>query len=158
MDFSQVQCRDQRAMEDRCSERYPVSNSDLFSSSDSSFANEIYDPVYRNLRLKPQNKFPFRMDNLSTDEIPIDTQRHTHFRPQSLITGKTCNRIRTNPRFRPSSFHWYGGKISNERKVFAANYNNDESSEDQMYNEFNPPSYPKSCRRRRRPRYKTHTR
>lgn len=147
MNFPHVQRRAQSAMSDRMLERYPMSNSDLFSS-DSSCEDEIADLVYRNLRLKASMKLPFRMENYVDESMPIS--RHPpDFRPQSVADCSKCNKIRTNPRFRPSSFHSYG-KLLNEQKMFASD---DESSDDQV-NAYRRP-FPKH---RRRSRLKTQAR
>lgn len=133
-------------MANRIPSPYRMSNSDLFSS-DSSSENGIDDHIYRNLQ-------PFRMENFITDEIMPISQYRRHIdirRPQSMTNCKKCSQIRTNPRFRPSSYQCYG-KSSNERNLFESN--DDESSDDQI--SFQKPSFSKI--RQRRFRYKNHTR
>lgn len=149
MEFPHVQRRPQKSMSDRMLERYPMSNSDLFSS-DSSYEDEIIDLVYRNMRLKPPPvKHPFRVENFTNESLPIS--RHPpDIRPQSIANCIKCNQIRTNPRCRPSSFHSYG-KLLNDQKLILSD---DESSDDQFMNAYQRP-LPKN---RRRTRLKTHSR
>lgn len=140
-------------MAKRIPEQYPMAKSDLYSSdsSDSSFENEIDDLNYHNLRPKTAIKLPFQMENFITIEnVPIAQRRTDIIRPHSMTNCKKCNQIRTNPRFRPSTFHCYN-ELSNVRNVFASN--DDELSEDQV--SFYKPSYPKN---RRRFRHKNQTR
>lgn len=126
MDYSKVQRRAQRAINDRMLERYPMTNSDLFSSEESS-EDDLADLIYRNLRFKSPMELPFRMDNF-IDGVPI-SNRPFENRPQSISACVKCNQIRTNPRFRPSSFHCYG-KLQNEQKVCESN--SDDSSENEI--------------------------
>lgn len=125
MDYSKVQRRAQRAISDRMMERYPMTNSDLFSSDEESSEDDVSDLIYRNLRFKSPMELPFRMDNY----VDGMTVRAVENRPQSISTCTKCNQIRTNPRFRPSSFHCYG-KLQNEHRIYDSD--NDESSEDEL--------------------------
>lgn len=144
MDYSKVQRRAQRAINDRMLERYPMTNSDLFSSEDSS-ENDLADLIYRNLRFKSPMELPFRMDNI-VDGVPV-SRRPSENRPQSISTCVKCNQIRTNPRFRPSSFHCYG-KLQNEQRICESN--SDDSSE----NEIKVPQRKSFSNKRRRTRLK----
>lgn len=136
-------------------EQYPMSKSDLYSS-DSSSENEIDDLIHHNLRPNASIELPFRMENFITVENMPVPQRRKDIRPLSMSNCKKCNQIRTNPRFRPSSFHCFN-ELSNVRNVFQSNNDDDDDdnklSEDQM--SFYKPSFPKN---RRRFRYKNHTR
>ena len=125
MDYSKVQRRAQRAISDRLMERYPMTNSDLFSSDEESSEDNVSDLIYRNLRFKSPMELPFRMDNF-VDGMPV---RHLENRPQSISACSKCNQIRTNPRFRPSSFHCYG-KLQNDHRIYDSD--DDESSEDEL--------------------------
>lgn len=127
MDYSKVQRRAQRAINDRMLERYPMTNSDLFSSEDSS-EDDLADLFYRNLRFKSPMELPFRMDNF-IDGVPISSRPSEIHRPQSISTCVKCNQIRTNPRFRPSSFHCYG-KLQSEQRVCESD--SDDSSENEI--------------------------
>lgn len=149
MEFPHVQRRPQKSMSDRMLERYPMSNSDLFSS-DSSYEDEIFDLVYRNMRPKPPPvKHPFRVENFTNESVPI-SRRPPNIRPQSIANCIKCNQIRTNPRFRPSSFHSYGKLLNDQKSILS----DDESSDDQLMNAYQRP-FPKN---RRRPRHKMHPR
>lgn len=139
MEFQHVKRRSQRPMSERMLERYPMTNSDLFSS-DNSYEDEATNLVHRNMRHKAPVKIPFRVEhfgNGSSCQIP-------NIRPQSTTNCMKCNQIRTNPRFRPSSFHSYG-KLINDHKWFMSD-NDDESSDDQLRNTSQRP-YSKNRRR-----------
>lgn len=123
MEYSKVQRRSQRAMSERMLERYPMSNSDLFSSENSS-EDDISDLVYRNLRFKSPMELPFRMDNFTDGSLPV-SYRLPELRPQSFSACAKCNQIRTNPRFRPNSFHYYG-KLKNMPIVCLSDTSEDE--------------------------------
>lgn len=99
MDHLKVQRRAHRAPADRMLERYPMSNSELYSS-DISSDEDTSDLVYRNLRFKP----PFQMNSFANNVCAPSGS--VEFQPKSACVK--CNKIRTNPRFRPSSFHCYG--------------------------------------------------
>lgn len=152
MDPAYVQRRTQRSMSDRMLERYPMSNSDLYSSDSSCDDDDISDLVYRNWRLKAPVKLPFRVENFVTDESVTISRRPSDIRPQSIANCVKCNQIRTNPRFRPSSFHSYG-KFVPEQKAALCVADDDESSDDQI--EMNQQTFPKN---RRRTRHKPTTR
>lgn len=126
MDYSQVQKRARRALSERMFERYPMSNSDLFSS-DSSGEFDISDLVYRNLRFKPPPNPPFRLENFVDGSVPVSF-RSVEFRPQSVAACTKCNQIRTNPRFRPSSFHCYS-QLLNEKKIRSFEADGDSTDE-----------------------------
>lgn len=142
MDYSKVQLRAQRAMSDRMLERYPMSNSDLFSTDDSS-EGDLSELIYRNLRFKSPMDLPFRIDNSIDGSVPIVQPAN---RPHSVNACAKCNAIRTNPRFRPSSFYFYG-KPLNERNVCV---DSDDSSE----NEIQVPKRKSFSNKRRRNRLK----
>lgn len=139
-------------MAKRISEQYPISKSNSYIS-DTGFDNHTGDIVYRDLRQRVPIQIPFRMDRFHTVENEPVSQRYGTIRPHSLINCKKCNQIRTNPRFRPTSFHCYSELSNAPNIIFHSNDDDDESSEDQM--SFNKPSFPKS---RRRVRYKNHAR
>lgn len=144
MDYSNVQLRAQRAMSERMLERYPMSNSDLFSSEESS-EDDISDLIYRNFRYrKSAADVPFRLDNPIDGSVPV-LCRPSDTRPHSVSACAKCHSIRTNPRFRPSSFHYYG-KLPNEPKVCVS----DDSSE----NEIQMPQRKSFSNKRRRARFK----
>lgn len=144
MDYSKVQRRAQKAINDRMIERYPMTNSDLFSSDDSS-EDDLTDLIYRNLRFKPSMELPFRMDNM-VDGVPVSC-RHSKNRPQSISACAKCTQIRTNPRFRPTSLHCYG-KLQNEQRMCESD---DDSSED----EIQKPQRKSFSNKRRRSRLKS---
>lgn len=138
-------------MAKRMSGKYSIPKSNSYSS-DSSFDNDTGDIVYHDLRQKVPIKIPFRMDNsIIVENVPV-LERRVDIRPHSLINCKKCNQIRTNPRFRPSSYHCYN-ELSKVQSIFHSNDAHDESSEDQV--SFYKPSFPKN---RRRFRYKNHAR
>lgn len=125
MDYLKVQRRAQRAMNDRILERYPMSNSDLFSRED----DEVSDLIYRSIRFKAPNEPPeFQVDSF-VDGVPVLCCL-SGTRPQSISACAKCNRIQTNPRFRPFSFHSYG-KLQNEQKLCESSDNSSEI-EDKM--------------------------
>lgn len=145
MDYSKVQRRAQRAINDRMLERYPMSNSDLFSSADDSSDDDISDLIYRNLRFKSPMELPFRMDNF-VDGVPVSC-RPTENRPKSVSACAKCNQIRTNPRFRPSSFHCYG-KLQSELRFC-------ESDSDSSEDDIKVSQRKSFSNKRRRPRTKS---
>lgn len=120
----------------RLSEHYLMPRAEL-CSSDSSLSNDTGDLIYHDSRQIDTIQMPFQMNQF----IPVETVPVPQLRPNSLANCKKCNQIRTNPRFRPTSFQ------SNMRSSFLSNdYNDDESSkEDQV--SFQKPSFPKNRRR-----------
>lgn len=149
-----VDLKIRKTMAKRVSEQSSMPKPDLFGS-DSSFNNDAGDIVYHDLRQNAAINEPFGIDNnfMAIENIPI-SQRRIDIRPHSMINCKKCNQIRTNPRFRPSSFNCYN-QLSNVQNMFQSHYDDDidESSDDQV--SFYKPSFPKN---RRRFRYKNHAR
>lgn len=138
MNSLKVQRRAHRAPADRMLERYPMSNSELYSS-DISSDEDISDLVYRNLRFKTPTGQPHQPNGFGNLCAP----QQSPFEARSHIRNSCakCNRIRTNPRFRPSSFHCYGQL----QRVFVSDEN---SSEDHL--QSNQTSSISSHRRRAR--------
>lgn len=152
MSFTEVQCsKSDAVMARRMSEQYsmPKSNSQYSHSSDSSVSS--VDVVYHELRQNVPIQIPFRMNSfMPAENVPV-SQRRVHIRPNSMANCIKCNQIRTNPRFRPSSF-----QSDMQSKFLFSNGggdDDDESSEDQV--SFQKPSFPKN---RRRFRYRNHAR
>lgn len=106
MDNLKVQRRAHRAAADRMLERYPMSNSDLYSS-DVSSDDDISDLIYQNLRFKSPMGPPRQINSFENNRAFVCPPQ---LRPRTQIACQRCNNntIRTNPRFRPSSFHCYG--------------------------------------------------
>lgn len=125
----------------RLSEHYLMPKAEL-CSSDSSLSNDTGDFIY--IRQNDAIQMPFRMNQF----IPVETLPLPQLRPNSLANCKKCNQIRTNPRFRPTSFQ------STMRSSFLSNDYNDESSEEDQVS-FQKPSFPKN---RRRFRHRDHAR
>lgn len=149
MDYSQVQNRARRALSERMFERYPMSNSDLFSS-DSSSEVDISDLVYRNLRFNPSINPPVRLENFVDGSVPV-SYHPVEIRPQSVAACTKCNQIRTNPRFRPSSYHCYS-QLQNEKKVRSFEADGDSTDEQARMIQR------KVTKSRRRTRTKSHLR
>lgn len=149
MDYSKVQLRAQRALNDRMLERYPMSNSDLFSSENSS-DDDISDLVYRNFRFKPTAELPFRMDSFGDGIVPTICRPLSENRTQSTSACVKCNQIRTNPRFRPNSLHCHA-KLQIEQKPC-------ESSDDSSEADSQIPQRKPFSIKRRRSRLKCNSR
>lgn len=139
MDNLKVQRRAYRAPADRMLERYPMSNSERYSS-DISSEEDTSDLVYRNWRFKSPMAQPLQINSLVNVCEPVGS---FEMRPNTHNACVKCNRIRTNPRFRPSSFHCYGQL----QRVFVSDGDSSEEVEqDAQHKQFS------NHRRRARPK------
>lgn len=107
MDNLKMQRQAHRAPADRMLERYPMSNSELYSS-DISSDEYISDLVYRNLRFKTPMGQPYKVNNSAANVYASVGSFENRSHSKGACVNVKCNKIRTNPRFRPSSFHCYG--------------------------------------------------